>query len=114
MEHGTAPVKRGCQYACCLVRAACMVRQCMTEAESATTGRHFKIYRGHMLNDGAPALTRALAPVPVWNLANILRVICSLVNTAIRLPLYLGVVQDRETFGNFACESSRERRYSTP
>ena len=88
------------------------VRDVLEEAESATTARHFRIYRGLMLNVGAPALPRALAPVPVWNLAGFFRVICSLVNTAIPFaPLFWCRIG--ETFGNFAGENSRERRYST-
>ena len=90
MEHGTAPVKRGGEYACCLACAACGAwpRARCLGGRKCHYGR-LKIYRGLMLNAGAPALPRALAPVPVWNLAGFFRVICSLVNTSDRFePLF--------------------------
>ena len=42
-----------------------------------------------MLNGGIPALPEALAPAPVWNLAGLFRIICALVHTVARWPIFI-------------------------
>src|SRR5690242_19622784 len=73
------------------------MRLCLGKANRPTAVQHSEgRFAARCLKGGAPALPEALAPAPIWNLADLFRVICALVHTSGPLTILFSMLPASE------------------